>query len=215
MTRGGRSKDDQDGPERRCIATGETQPATGLVRFVIGPEAEVVPDVAAKLPGRGIWVAANRAALDKAARKGLFSRAARQQVTVPADLADRVEVLLLRRLIDTIALARKAGEAVSGLEKVKDWLGSGAAAVLVQANDGSVRERARLRAPNGPASLVDCLNSGELGLAFGRERAIHVALTSGGLAQRALHEAARLSGLRDTARVGDEAIPPGKETNKA
>ena len=77
MSRGGREKD-RDEPERRCIATGEVQPKRGLIRFVVGPEGEIFPDLAEKLPGRGIWVAADRAALRKAAGKGLFARAAKE-----------------------------------------------------------------------------------------------------------------------------------------
>lgn len=215
MSRAGRKSDLDEGPERRCIATGETQPRGGLVRFVIAPDGVVVADVAGRLPGRGIWVSADRAAIDKAARKGLFARAARAPVTAPADLADQVEAALTRRLIDTIALARKAGQAVTGLEKSKEWLISGQATALVQARDGSVRERARLRPPAGPDSLIDCLDGGELGLAFGRERAIHGALSAGGLARRALEEAARLSGLRATARDQGQGGQPGKGTSKA
>lgn len=215
MTRAGRKTDHEDGPERRCIATGETQPRGGLIRFVVAPDGTVVADLAGRLPGRGIWVSADRPAIEKAARKGLFARAARQPVTAPADLADQVEAGLARRLIDTIALARKAGQAVTGLEKVKDWLTSGQAAALVQANDGSERERARLRPPTGPDSLIDCLDGGELGLAFGRERAIHGALSAGGLARRALEEAARLSGLRKTTRDHAPKGRPGKGTKVA
>lgn len=215
MTRGGRKQDTDDGPERRCIATGETQPRGGLVRFVVAPDGQVVADLAGRLPGRGIWVSADRAAIEKAARKGLFARAARAPVTAPADLADQVEAALARRLVDTIALARKAGQAVTGLEKAKDWLTSGHAVALVQASDGSVRERARLRPPAGPDSLIACLTGGELGLAFGRERAIHGALSAGGLAHRALEEAARLSGLRTTARDKGQDGQPGKGTKEA
>ena len=75
MTRGGREKD-RETPERRCIVTGETQPKAGLIRFVAGPDGQVVPDLAEKLPGRGFWVVADRQALDRAAAKGLFSRGA-------------------------------------------------------------------------------------------------------------------------------------------
>jgi predicted RNA-binding protein YlxR (DUF448 family) len=215
MTRGGHKDEGNDGPERRCIATGESAPRAGLVRFVLGPGGVIVPDVGARLPGRGIWVTASRPTIGTALRKGLFARAARQPVTAPPDLADQVEGLLVRRLVDTIALARKAGQAVTGLEKVKEWLTSGQAAALVQASDGSPRERARLRPPAGPDSLIGCLTAGELGLAFGRERAIHGALSAGGLARRALEEAARLSGLRDTARVLGQVGLPGKGTKEA
>jgi hypothetical protein len=211
MTRGGRDKS-RDDPERRCIASGESQPKAGLIRFVLGPDGQIVPDLLCKLPGRGIYVASDRAALARAAGKGLFARAARQAVTVPPDLADRIETQLAQRLVDLVAMARKAGEAVAGYEKVKSWLEEGRAAVLIQAFDGSGAGRAKLRPPAGPESLISCVSSGELGLAFGRERAIHAALAAGGLERRVVEEAARLTGLRAEAgqRVGGESA--GKDT---
>lgn len=199
MTRGGKLNT-QDEPERRCIVTGEVQPKAGLIRFVVGPEDVVVPDLAGKLPGRGIWVEASQASIEKAARKGLFSRSAKRAVKADADLAAQVEVLLARRLIGLVSLSRKAGEAVMGFEKVKDWLEKGRAAVLIQASDGSERGKAKLWPPEGENRLIGCLTAAELGLAFGREHAIHGALAPGGLADRVVEEAARLAGLRG--RVG-------------
>ncbi len=194
-----RAKRDGDGtadPQRRCIATGDSGPKAGLIRFVVGPDGAVVPDIAGRLPGRGIWVSADAGALDLALRKRLFARAARAAVTVPADLAAQVEALLLARVIELISLARKAGDAVAGFEKVRTALAGGRVAVLIQAVDGSERERARLRPGRSEAAFVDVLNAQELGLAFGRERVIHAALAAGGLATRVLDEAARLSGVR-------------------
>ncbi len=193
MSRGG-ARADAGEPERKCIVSGESRPKAGLIRFVVAPDGRVVPDVAGKLPGRGIYVEASRQALDTAVRKKLFAKAARAQVTVPDGVADLVESLVLRRVIDSLSMARKAGQAVTGLEKVKEWLVGGKAHVLVQAMDGSPREKARLRAPAG--GHVTCLTAGEIGLAFGRERAIHAALAAGGLAERVIEEAARLAGLR-------------------
>jgi predicted RNA-binding protein YlxR (DUF448 family) len=195
MTRGGRAKDRSE-PERRCIATGEVRPRAGLIRFVVAPDGQVAADLAGKLPGRGIWVAADRAALDKAERKGLFSRAARQPVQVAPGLADRVETMLAARVVALISLARKAGQAVCGYEKTKDWLVTERAEVLLQASDGSARGKTRLRPPPGPHGYVGCLTASELGLAFGREHVIHGALAAGGLTARVVEEAARLSGLR-------------------
>jgi predicted RNA-binding protein YlxR (DUF448 family) len=210
MTRGGRNKD-RDDPERRCIVTGERAPKAGLIRFVIGPDGTVVPDILARLPGRGIYVSANRAALDKAAKKGLFARAARAPVTVPPDLPAIVEAGLVRRVTDLIALARKAGQAVSGREKVLDWLARGEAAILLQASDGSPREAARLRPPEGEGTRIACLTAGELGLSFGRDRAIHGALAAGGLTDRIVQEAARLAGLRGSAGGPVGGVAAGKD----
>ena len=195
MTRGGRTKDQED-PERKCIATGESQPKAGLIRFCLDPEGMVVPDVLGKLPGRGFYVSADRAAIAKAAKKGLFARAARQPVKVPDDMADLVEDLLTQRVIDLVSLARKASDAVMGYEKVKDWLVKGKAATLLQASDGSERGKTKLHPPEGKGGFIGVLTAGELGLAFGRERAIHAALAAGGLRTRVVEEAARLAGLR-------------------
>lgn len=196
MTRGGRAKA-HDESERRCIVTRETGPKAGLIRFVAGPDDVVVPDLAGRLPGRGMWVTADAATLRQAAGKGFFARAAKRQLTVPADLAERVEALLAQRLVDLVALARKAGEAVAGLEKTKAALVSGEARLLMQAADGSARERGQLRPPDGENSLVSCLFAHELGLAFARDRVIHAAVLAGGLGERIRDEALRLSGIRD------------------
>ena len=195
MSRGGRDKDRTGEPDRRCIATGEVQPKSGLIRFVVGPDGTIVPDLLEKLPGRGIWVAADRAALEKAVAKNLFARAARQPVTVPDGLVDHVEAALADRVVHLISLARKAGQAVAGYEKVKDWLGKEEARVLIQASDGSERGKSKLSTPYG-GRFIGCLTASELGLAFGRENVIHSALAGGGLTSRVVEEAAKLSGMR-------------------
>ena len=141
MTRGGRVKARNE-PERRCIVTRESGPKAGLIRFVAAPDDEIVPDLAERLPGRGIWVSADAAALAKAAGKGHFARAAKRQVRVPPDLVARVEALLAERLVDLIALARKAGQAVAGLEKTKAALVSGRGGAAV-AGGGRVGARTR------------------------------------------------------------------------
>ena len=200
MTRGGRAKD-RDGPERRCIATGASGPVTGLIRFVLSPDGQAVPDLAGKLPGRGAWLSADRAAVQIAVKKKLFSRAFRQPVEADQGLLDLLETLVARRLVDVISLARKAGMAVTGAEKVKSHLQSGRAGALIQATDGAEDGKSKLRAVAAAVGKdriqrIDVLTSTELGLAFGREFAIHAALDAGGFADRACAEAKRLSGLR-------------------
>jgi len=194
MTRGGQTKD-RETPERRCIVTGETQPKAGLIRFVAGPDAIVVPDIAEKLPGRGFWVIADRKALDKAAAKGLFSRGAKAQVSAPPELLEMIEAGLAKRVVDTLSLARKAGLAVAGFEKVKDWLAGGRAKVLLQASDGSDRGKGKLWTPPG-GRWFGCLTASELGLSFGRDHVIHSALAPGRLTDMLIRDASRLTGLR-------------------
>ncbi|AOZ68175.1 hypothetical protein LPB142_01685 [Rhodobacter xanthinilyticus] len=194
MSRGGRENTRIE-PERRCIVTGDVQPKAGLVRFVLGPDGLIYPDLAEKLPGRGIWVTADRDAIEKAATKGLFARAAKAPAKAPENLADMVEAGLAHRVIELISLERKAGKAVIGFEKVKGWLAEGRAKVLFQASDGSERGKGKLWTPEG-GRWFGCLTSSELGLAFGRDHAIHGALAAGGLTRRVIDEAARLAGMR-------------------
>ncbi|PWR02180.1 RNA-binding protein [Meridianimarinicoccus roseus] len=210
MTRGGADKN-RDAPERRCLVTGTRGGKAGLVRFVVGPGDVVVPDILGRLPGRGMWLTADREVLETAVRKRAFSRGAKKQVAPPADLADMVEAALLRRVTDLLSLARKSGAAVAGYEKTKAWLVSGEAEVLLQAADGSERGKAKLRPPDGPDSLIGIMTASELGLAFGRENVIHGALAGGGLTTRVVEEAARLQGMR-AQHVGDRPVGKGTTT---
>lgn len=182
--------------ERRCIVTRDVEPKAGLVRFAIGPDGQVVPDVLEKLPGRGMWVTADRASIDEAVKKGLFARAAKAQVQASPELADQVETILARRVVDMLSMGRKAGRAIAGLEKVKAWLMDDKAVLLLQASDGSERGKSALRPPAGPETLVECLTSSELGMAFGRDTVIHAAMTRDGITDRVLYDATRLRGLR-------------------
>jgi len=197
MGRGGVSKDRSDDPSRKCIATGEVQPKHGLVRFVVGPDDQVFPDVLGKLPGRGVYVAADSEALQKAVDKKLFARGFKRPVQIAPDLLGEVERQLLRRVIDLISLSRKSGHAVAGYEKVKDWLSKEEAEVLIQAVDGSGRGKSKLSTPHF-GHYIGWLTADELGMAFGRQTVIHAALASGGLTQRVVEEAQRLHGVRKT-----------------
>ncbi len=207
MTRGGRDKDRSEA-ERKCIASGKVLPKGEMVRFVVGPDNSVVPDILGKLPGRGMWVSTRASALQKACAKGLFNRAAKAQVTWTRDLPQRVEAALAARVIDLISLSRKSGRAIAGYEKVKTSLEKGEVKVLIQARDGSERGKGKLRAPDGKASFIGVLTANELGLAFGRENVIHCALAAGGLTKLVVEEAARLDGLRDA----DGGKSAGKDT---
>jgi len=170
-----------------------------LIRFVPGPDAVVVPDLARKLPGRGLWVAADRASVEAAAKRNLFARAAKAKVSAAATLADQVESLLRRRLLAGLGLARKAGEITSGFEKVSQAIASGKAAWLIEAADGAADGRRKLWAqarkqPRVPG-LIGAFTAAELGLALGAENVIHTAFLAGRAADRWAHDVHRLSGF--------------------
>lgn len=184
------------GPLRRCIVTREVLPKELLVRFVIDPAGTVVPDIGGKLPGRGLWVKAERTVLANAVAKKLFAKAARQPVNLPADLVDRTAALLAQRCLDLIGLARRAGEAVCGFEKVRDALRNGRVGILLAAADGAADGRGKLKALAGERPVLALFTGAELSAALGRENVVHAALAQGRLAERLTVESARLAGLR-------------------
>lgn len=186
--------------ERRDIVSGEVMEEARLIRFVPGPDGLVVPDLARKLPGRGLWVAADRGSVETAAKKGLFSRAAKAKLQAPPDLADQVESLLRRRVLSSLGLARKAGDLTSGFEKVSAAIQSGKVAWLIEASDGAEDGRRKILAAARKAAtaprLLGAFNSDELGLALGGENVIHTALLAGRGIDRWTQDVERLSGFR-------------------
>ncbi len=194
--------------ERRCIVTGEVRNEAQLIRFVAGPDGDVVPDLAARLPGRGFWVTADRHVLEQAVAGKLFARAGRMQIHADAGLPDRVEQLIAQRMLADLGLARRAGELTLGFDNVlKAVQGATPPALLVEARDGSSEGRRKLqsaaRARNLDLPVMDGLTSAELSVALGRENVIHAALKGGRLAERVIFEAGRLKGFRP-AREGIE-----------
>ena len=184
-------------PERRCIATGASLPKSELVRFVIGPEGNVVPDIRNKLPGRGVWVKSQRTALDKAVRKGMFYRHFRRHSTVPEDLADEVERQLASRVVEYVSLARKAGAAVAGFEKVHAELRRGTVALLLHARDCSERQFSKLGTQVCNIERCGSLSSAELGMAFARGNVIYAALKVGALGSKTIEATKRLADYRE------------------
>lgn len=187
--------------ERRCIATGAVLPAEKLVRFVVSPDSEIVPDLDGKLPGRGIWLTANRGAFAKALAKGDFAKAAKAKVTVRPDLADHVAHLLTERLKADLGMARRAGFADSGFDSVLRALDKKIPpAVLFHAADASDDGRRKLRSAMKSRELearsIDVLTRDELGLALGRENVVHAAIRPGALADRLILNSMRLAGLK-------------------
>ena len=190
---------DAGGVMRRCIVTGEIRPKQELIRFVVGPDGKIVPDIAGNLPGRGLWLTARRDIVAMAVAKRLFAKAARAPVDVEADLADLVERLLAARCCGILGLARRAGRLVAGFEKVRAMLAGGEAAVLVEAMDGGADSRGKLEARARGAAVVDCLRSAEMSAALGRDHVVHAALERGRFAASLVVEAARLDGFRQAA----------------
>lgn len=187
--------------ERRCIVSHESLPEARLIRFALAPDGVVTPDVAAKLPGRGAWVCADRASLETAARKGAFARAFKQPARAAPELADRVEALLARRCLDGLGLARRAGAVAMGATQVEDAIRSGAARLLIEAADGSQEGREKLMSLHiglrgRPPAAIGCFSAEELGVALGRERVIHACLLQERLASSWAAEIARLAGFR-------------------
>jgi hypothetical protein len=205
------------GPRRRCIASGRVDDKSRLLRFVAAPDGTIHADPGEELPGRGLWLRPDPDMIDKARRKRLFARAARAEVTVPEDLADRVACLLRQRCLARIGLARVAGDAVAGFEKVRTLLKRDAAGVLLQARDGAADGRAKVRrlaaAVRPDLPVVDWFDAGELGRAVGREQCMHLALRRGGHADRLLREARRyaaFAGQPDGPATAVGAAPPGE-----
>jgi predicted RNA-binding protein YlxR (DUF448 family) len=185
---------------RRDLVSGQAAEERGLVRFVAGPDGVVVPDVGRKLPGRGLWVAADRGSVETAQRKGLFARAAKRRVSAPADLADQVEGLLLRRLLAGLGLARKAGAIVLGFEAARGAVEAGRAAFIIEATDGADDGRRKMlaavrRSPR-PPRLIGLFSATELGLALGGENVIHTVFLAGRGAEGWTSDVERLRGFR-------------------
>jgi predicted RNA-binding protein YlxR (DUF448 family) len=205
--------EDDTSRERRCIVTGEVLPDARLVRFAADPDGNVVPDVAAQLPGRGMWVSATRAAVTTAVAKNLFSKSAKAPLKASADLPDRVERLLSVRMQADLGLARRAGHAVLGFDNVLRELDARVAPVaLVEASDGAADGRRKLagsiRARKLKIEIIEVLTSAELSLALGRENVIHAALKPGRLAERLTFDAGRLGGFRQASVSGSAGSTP-------
>jgi uncharacterized protein len=200
--------------ERRCIVSREVLPESRLVRFVVGPENEIVPDLAAKLPGRGMWVSANRSVLERAVAKNLFAKAVKANVRVPAELPNRIESLLLKRIQDHLGLARRSGTLVFGFDNVVRALEARRKPkLLIEARDGAEDGRRKVlataRAQAFEPKVIDLLDADEMSMALGRENVIHAALFPGPLADRLVLDAERLEGFRprEAKRTGPNPVP--------
>jgi predicted RNA-binding protein YlxR (DUF448 family)/ribosomal protein L7Ae-like RNA K-turn-binding protein len=219
----------ETGPLRRCVVTRAQLPKERMIRFVLGPDRVVIPDLSARLPGRGMWLSASGDVLEGSGAKGdagrllvrAFARAARGPVSVPPDLPVLLQAALIRRIGELLGLARRAGQAVAGFEKAREWVRAGKARLVVQASDGSEAERARFLSGSGAGiEVIDPLDAAALGRVFGRDHAVHVAIAPGRLAESLSLEAARLAGLRrkphdDTRQVSADVNKEAGATDKA
>jgi uncharacterized protein len=187
-----------EAPQRRCLATREVKGQDQMIRFVLDPGGQVVPDIDGRLPGRGMWLSADRNVLDRAVAANLFARAVRGPARAEADLAGRVERLLVGRALDCLGLARRAGQVTMGFEQVRACLRSSAAGVLLAAADSAPDGRGKLRRLAGDLPVITAFSKAELGAALGREGLVHVAVAPGRLAERLLCYVRRLAGFRSS-----------------
>jgi len=213
--------EEHDDRQRRDIVSGEIMPEHRLIRFVAAPDGTIVPDAAAKLPGRGLWVEATRKAIATAVEKKLFARAAKMQVNAIADLADRAEKALVTRILGDLGIARRSGTLVLGFDNVLRALDGPKAppTLLIEASDGSKDGKRKLynaaHARGLKPMVVECLSSAELGLALGRENVIHAAVHPGGLAERLTLDMQRLQALRIPARNESPRADASKSESKS
>lgn len=193
-----------EGSLRLCIATRTQRPPEELIRFVPAPDGSIVPDLARRLPGRGVWVTATREAVTAAVASKAFAKSLKRQVAAAPDLPDLIERLLVRRVTEAISLANKAGQVVTGFTKVDAVVAAGEAIALMHGSGAAADGRQKLdrklaavaQDKGKSAVLIDCLTIDELSLAIGRENVVHAALRAGGAAQRVIAEAERLMRYR-------------------
>jgi predicted RNA-binding protein YlxR (DUF448 family) len=180
---------DRSATMRMCAVSREVRPIDELIRFVVAPNGEVVPDVKRKLPGRGLWISASRRTVAEAVRRHQFNRGFKRAVRVAPTLPADTEALLVRSAIEALAVAAKGGQAVSGFAKVEAALQQQEIAALIHACDGAVdgirkldailRQRGKKHGESPEIPIVTVLTSAELDLALGRSNVIHAALLAG------------------------------------
>jgi predicted RNA-binding protein YlxR (DUF448 family) len=186
--------------ERTCVVTRRAGRPEDLIRFVVSPDGVIVPDVAHRLPGRGVWVTGDRTTVSEAVRSKAFNKSLRRQVTIPADLPDQVDALLVRRLVDALALANKAGLVTTGFTRTEAAILASDAFIVAHASDAApdgVKKLDRLytaiaRETGRTPNVVRLLDVMQMSLAIGRSNVVHAALKPGGAARRFLEEAQRL-----------------------
>jgi hypothetical protein len=204
--------DTDGGTLRLCAATREALSPDELIRFVADPSGDIVPDLARRLPGRGVWVKASRPVVDRAVKANVFAKSLKRAVRAAPDLPERLDQLIEKRVLEALAMAKKAGLVTTGFQQVDELVENGAVIVLVQAADAADGGRDKLqrkfaavaRARGRNAPLVTSLSTEQLSLAMGRSNVVHAALIHGGAAERFLDEAERLKRYRSGIGASDE-----------
>jgi hypothetical protein len=200
--------------ERFCVATRTVQPVSDLIRFVVGPDGEAIPDIKSKLPGRGVWVTATREALEEAIKRKAFARGFKRDVRTPADLAARTERLLEQAVIDALAMAHKAGLVAAGFGRAATALEREDVVALLHAAEASPDGVRKLDAAvrqgrSQPLPVIEFLTSAQLDLALGRPNVVHAALLAGPASDTLLSRSRRLQRFR-TGGAGDRGNRAGK-----
>ncbi len=192
------------GAERFCARTSSLLPVSDMIRFVVGPAGEVVPDVKRKLPGRGIWIVARREAVAEAVKRNVFARGFKRDVKAAGDLAEATDRLLVRTTLDALAMAGKAGSVVAGFAKVEVALGHGDVAALIHAADAAEDGKRKLSAAfrrakaeeSGEIDVISIFDGTELDLALNRPNVVHAALLAGPGSETFLARVKRLQRFR-------------------
>jgi hypothetical protein len=194
----------KSGSARMCAVTRQVRPVEDLLRFVVGPDGEVLADLKRKLPGRGLWISAARETVAEAVRKGVFGRGFKRDVRVAPDLVAATEAMLERAIVDALAVAGKARQVVTGFAKVEAALRGGEATALLHAADGGVDGIRKLDAisrqntgADGEFPVFTLLPSAQLDLALGRTNVIHAALRAGAAADTVVARCRGLIRFRD------------------
>ena len=206
--------------ERLCAVTRTVQPVSDMIRFVVGPNGEAVADLKSKLPGRGIWVTATREALGEAIKRKVFARGFKREVRLPSDFVERTEQLLLRSVLDALAIAGKAGLVAAGFTRAETSISDGQVLAFLHAAEASqqgVRKLAaawRRQQDEAPTLVVGFLTSAQLDLALNRPNVVHAALLAGPASETFLARCRRLERFR-TGDQHPEAVVAAPNSNPA
>jgi len=181
-------RDARGATERTCVVTRAVKPVDELIRFVTAPDGAVVADLKRRLPGRGVWVTATRAAVDEAVKRKAFGRGLKREVRAAPDLGREVEWLLERAALDALGIVQKAGRVKTGFAKTEAALADDPIAAVLQASDGSADGARKIAAAvmrrkmdenAGEIPIIVAFATAQLDLALGRSNVVHAALLAG------------------------------------